>query len=116
MTPRRGKRLRPARLAAEAEDRQYERDKAARKEKERQECVEVARVCRGIPAFNIEVLEGLSRRFRVARREIRISRIWVKTDAYSGCTCSAVFSTPVGDYECWLKQNLSGVVTNACTW
>jgi hypothetical protein len=108
-----------ARLAKEEEERQRplreatERARIAQAEQEsRRQCEAVARVCRGRPDVDLEVLEGLSRQFRVARREIQISRTFVEK-GWSGCSCTGVFETTIGSYECGLEQNSSGVVTNA---
>lgn len=108
-----------ARLAKQEEDRQRplreasERARLAQaQEAQRQQCEAVARVCRGRPDVNLEVLEELSRVFRVARREIQVSRTFVQT-SWVGCGCAGIFSTPVGDYQCGLQQNRSGVITSA---
>lgn len=107
-----------ARLAKEEEERQRPAREAAEKariaqaeEENRRQCESVARVCRGRPDVNLQVLEELSRQFRVARREIQISRTIVRQ--YWRCDCAAIFSTPIGDYECAIQQNSSGVVTSA---
>ncbi|WP_445778637.1 hypothetical protein [Shewanella sp.] len=108
-----------ARLAKEEEERQRpqreatERARIAKAEEEsRRQCEAVARVCRGRPDVNLQVLEELSRQFRVARREIQISRTFVQK-GWFGCSCTGVFETPVGSYACGLQQNSSGVVTSA---
>ena len=110
-----------ARLAKEEEERQRPAREAAEKariaqaeEENRRQSEFVARVCRGRPDVNLQVLEELSRQFRVARREIQISRTsvrqyWRDTPYH----CVAIFSTPIGDYECAIQQNSSGVVTSA---
>ena len=107
-----------ARLAKEEEERQRPLREAAEKariaqaeEENRRQCESVARVCRGRPDVNLQVLEELTRQFRVARREIQISRTIVRQ--YWRCDCAAIFSTPIGDYECAIQQNSSGVVTSA---
>jgi len=110
-----------ARLAQEKEDRgrpmreAEERAREARAQaQQRQQCDAVVRVCKGRPEVSLEVAEELSRFFRVPRRAIELSRTRVKQSYW--CTCSGVFSTPVGDYECALEQNPAGVVTQAtCT-
>ena len=108
-----------ARLAKEEEDRQRplrearERARLAQaQEEQRQQCEAVARVCRGRPDVNLQVLEDLSRQYRVARREIQISRTFVQK-SFFGCSCAGIFETPVGAYECGLQQNSAGVVTSA---
>jgi hypothetical protein len=108
-------------LAQEKEDRERplreaeERAREARAQaQQRQQCDAVVRVCKGRPEVSLEVAEELSRFFRVPRRAIELSRTRVKQSYW--CTCSGVFSTPVGDYECALEQNPAGVVTQAtCT-
>jgi len=82
-------------------------------QKEYQRCVKAVRVCRGRPDVSLEVLENLSRWLRVARREIQISRTFILEQGSWSCECNAVFSTPAGDYQCSLEQNLAGVVTDA---
>ena len=95
----------------EAEERAYE---ARAQAQQRQQCDAVVRVCKGRPDVSLEVAEELSRFFRVPRRAIELSRTRVKQSYW--CSCSGVFSTPVGDYECALEQNPAGVVTQAtCT-
>ena len=108
-----------ARLAKEEEDRQRplreaaERARVAQAEEEsRRQCEAVARVCRGRPDVNLQVLEELSRQYRVARREIQITRTFVQK-SWFGCSCTGIFETPVGSYECGIQQNSSGVVTSA---
>lgn len=108
-----------ARLANEEENRQRPLREAAEKariaqaeEESRRQCDAVARVCRGRPDVNLQVLEDLSRQYRVARREIQISRTFVQK-GWFGCSCTGIFETPVGSYECGLQQNSSGVVTSA---
>ena len=109
-----------ARLAKEEEERERplrearERARLAQaQEAERQQCAAVASVCRGRPDVNLEILEDLSRKFRVARREISVSRTFVERGWLGGCSCTAVFATPVGDYQCGVEQNRAGVVTSA---
>ena len=108
-----------ARLAKEEEDRQRplreaaERARMAQAEEEsRRQCEAVARVCRGRPDVNLQVLEELSRQYRVARREIQITRTFVQK-SWFGCSCAGIFETPVGSYECGIQQNSSGVITSA---
>lgn len=108
-----------ARLAKEEEDRQRPLREAAERarvaqadEESRRQCDSVARVCRGRPDVNMQVLEELSRQYRVARREIQIARTFVQK-GWSGCSCTGIFETPVGSYECGIQQNSSGVVTSA---
>jgi multidrug efflux pump subunit AcrA (membrane-fusion protein) len=108
-----------ARLAKEEEDRQRPLREAAERarvaqadEESRRQCDAVARVCRGRPDVNMQVLEELSRQYRVARREIQIARTFVQK-GWFGCSCTGIFETPVGSYECGIQQNSSGVVTSA---
>jgi hypothetical protein len=108
-----------ARLAKEEEDRQRplreaaERARLAQAEEEsRRQCEAVTRICRGRPDVNLQVLEELSRQYRVARREIQITRTFVQK-GWFGCSCSGILETPVGSYECGIQQNSSGVVTSA---
>jgi len=108
-----------ARLAKEEEDRlrplreAAERARMAQAEEEsRRQCEAVARVCRGRPDVNLQVLEELSRQYRVARREIQITRTFVQK-SWFGCSCTGIFETPVGSYECGIQQNSSGVITSA---